>query len=385
MAYAEHALLLPPHAFFLLTLMDGTRTADDMRRAFADQFDGVELPVQQIHDLIAGLDKGCYLDTASSRARQVEVDRAYRAAPVRPAWHAGQAYPESPDELVRQLEAFYDDDQGAGRPQPKAGGSGDDPWAVLVPHIDLRVGGPCFTHGYRPLLEAEPADLYVVLGVAHYGDGSFFVATGKDFDTPLGRVETDRGVLEAWSERAACDLISGEIAHRTEHSVEFQLLFMQHGLGARAYKMLPILCGPLEPYLQVNRPPGQVEESARLLDGLREVLAGDARRVRYIVSVDLAHVGPKFGDPEPIDDDEATRHEELDRNLLSAAEQGDADALFATLAGDGNARRVDAASALYTLLYLQPGLRGRIAAYGQNRQPDTGSMVTFASMVFTPA
>lgn len=47
-----------------------------------------------------------------------------------------------------------------------------------------------------------------------------------------------------------------------------------------------------------------------------------------------------------------------------------------------NARRIDAAASLYTLLHLVPGLRGEVVAYGQNRQPDTGSMVSYASMVF---
>lgn len=384
MCYAEHAILVPPHTFYLLTLMDGTRTADDIQSAFAEQFDGVLLPMSQIHELIRGLDSGCFLDTAEARARIVQVNRAFRDAEVRPAWHAGQAYPGAADDIREQLDGFYRDAEGAGPVEASAGKPKEPVDAVMVPHIDLRAGGPCYTHGYRPLFEAAPADLYVVLGVAHYGDGSFFIATGKDFESPLGKIETDHDLLAAWSEHAGCDLTAGEIAHRTEHSIEFQLIFLQHGLGEHPFKILPVLCGPLEPFLHLGRRPDQVEESAGLLNSLRDVLQKDDRRIRYVVSVDLAHVGPKFGDPDPIDDAAAAHHEQLDRALLAPAERGDAEGLFQALAQDANARRVDAASALYALLHLEPGLDGRIASYGQNRQPDTGSMVSFASMVFRP-
>lgn len=381
MSYAEHAILVPPHAFFLITLMDGQHTVEEMQGAFAEQFEGVRLPLEQIRDLVRSLDKGCFLDTAEARARMVEVEQAFREAEVRPAWHDGQAYPGEPDALTKELDGYYRDDDGAGLVGEGAGTSSAVS-AVLVPHIDLRAGGACYTHGYRPLFEEDPADLYVILGVAHYGDGSFFVGTGKDFETPLGRVRTARELVSAWTEEASLDVCEGQIAHRTEHSIEFQLLFLQHGLNKRPFEILPVLCGSLEPYLAADKRPEEIEESGRLLEALRTTLSGYDGRVRYVVSVDLAHVGPKFGDPEPIDDDAARRHEELDRALLESAVRGDAAGLFLSLQQDMNARRVDAASALYTLLYLNPGLRGELVAYGQNRQPDTGSMVSFGSMLF---
>ncbi|MEZ4764164.1 MAG: hypothetical protein R3C26_13590 [Calditrichia bacterium] len=34
--------------------------------------------------------------------------------------------------------------------------------AIMAPHIDLRVGGACYTHAYKPLIEAETRQMYTL-------------------------------------------------------------------------------------------------------------------------------------------------------------------------------------------------------------------------------
>jgi len=45
-------------------------------------------------------------------------------------------------------------------------------------------------------------------------------------------------------------------------------------------------------------------------------------------------------------------------------------------------RRVDACTAIYTLLSIMEKGEGKTVGYGQNFQPDTQSLVSYGSMVF---
>ena len=57
------------------------------------------------------------------------------------------------------------------------------------------------------------------------------IATRKDFATPLGAAETDGELLDAVAARCSLDLFADEFAHRREHSIEFQVVWLQHVIG----------------------------------------------------------------------------------------------------------------------------------------------------------
>ena len=57
----------PPHAFFILSLMDGETTVKVIREAFNAQF-GQTLAEAQIHELVKVLDGKGFMDTPSFRA-----------------------------------------------------------------------------------------------------------------------------------------------------------------------------------------------------------------------------------------------------------------------------------------------------------------------------
>ncbi len=378
-AFAEKPLLLPLPWFFLVAQMDGTRGTAALQAAFASQFQGLDLPEARIHELTELLDRHGFLDNANSAARIREVREAFLAADMRPAWHAGAAYPKEPADLLRWLDGlFAADATGEGAEHNPVDGALR---GILVPHMDLRVAASVYVPAYRLLRSVEPADLYVILGVAHHGDGACFIATSKDFETPLGPVSTDRETLQRWEEEAGLPLCDGELAHRVEHSIEFQLPFLQY-VNNRPFQILPVLCGPLEPLLHAGTEPGQVPELARLLEGLAAAIGRTEKRVQFVLSVDLSHVGPKFGDADAIRDEQAAQVRARDAELLACAEGVDADAWFAHFAGDKNARRVDAGLAVYTFLSLLRRGQGTMLGYDQDRQPETDSMVSYASMAF---
>lgn len=377
--FAERPLVLPLPWFFLITKMDGTRDTAALQDAFARQFQGLHLPEERIDELLELLDQHGFLDNARSAHRIREVRKAFLAAEVRPAWHAGEAYPGNAADLTQWLEGLFA--AGSAAAQPIGEEENGALRGILVPHMDLRVAAPVYVPAYEMLRTAEPADLYVILGVAHHGGDAYYIATSKDFETPLGRVPTDREALRLWEEEAGLPLCDGELAHRVEHSIEFQLPFLQH-VNRKPFQILPILCGALEPLLHAGRHPGQIPELARRMEGLAAALGRTGKKVQFVLSVDLSHVGTKFGDANGVNETRAAEVRARDAELLACAERVDADAWFEHFRSDRNARRVDAGAAVHTFLWLLRRGRGVRLGYDQNRQPETESMVSYASMAF---
>ena len=419
LVFAPQPLVLGTAGLLILSLLDGRHSIDQVRAVVQRQFPGSDVGAAEIRHLLATLSKGCYLDDHVAAARIARVCADFERADVRPAWHAGTAYPRDPRQLAALLDRLFtiapsapaapESRAAAGRPlgaEPSqrehrdgdhggGGAEGGELVAIMCPHIDLRAGGeiypPAFTALAAAASGARPFDLYVILGVAHNGGNepgkSFAIACDKHYATPFGQVRTSRRLVEDWSRRAGRDVTGQQWLHRTEHSVEFPLLFLQY-IQAQAelppYEVVPVLLGSVDPYLRAGSDPLRAAEVAGELAALRAAVAASGKRALYLLSVDLAHVGPKFGDPEPIDDAAAANCQQADRHLLEYAQRFDAAGFTRALHADGNGRNVDAVSGLFSLYPLLAGAecRGSLLCYGQNRQPDTGSLVSYASMAF---
>ncbi|MCY4376005.1 MAG: AmmeMemoRadiSam system protein B [Spirochaetaceae bacterium] len=399
--FAPQPIVLGAAGLMILSCLDGRHTMGQVRQVLRERLPGADIDVAEIHRLLRTLSRGCFLHDRVSAERIAQVSEEFARATVRPAWHAGRSYPDDAGELAAMFDRFFVEAKTAipravePAAVPAAGSTAPCLAAVMCPHIDLRAGGAIYPPAFAALAAAardpDPIELYVILGVAHHAGAEpgagFAIATDKDYATPFGRAPTGRSVIEEWSRRAGRDVTDRQTLHRTEHSVEFPLLFL-HYIEARAglppYEVGPVLLGSVDPYLRDGSDPLQAAEVAGELQALREGVAASGKRALYVLSVDLAHIGPKFGDPAPVDDAGAASCEQADRALLDYAQRFDSAGLTRSLAACGNNRNVDAVSGLYSLYPLLGGgdRHGTLLAYGQNRQPDTGSLVSYASMAF---
>ena len=90
--------------------------------------------------------------------------------------------------------------------------------------------------------------------------------------------------------------------HRAEHSIEFQVVFLQYVLGKeRSFSIVPILVGSFQDLLERGIDPIDDPEVRRFVEALRLAEAASGKNVAYIGGIDLCHVGPEFGDPAPVD------------------------------------------------------------------------------------
>jgi hypothetical protein len=346
------------------------------------------MDTQQVQLLADELDRGLFLASPRFQRRLRALILDYLRMPVRPASQAGKAYPAEPDKLLRMVEGFFAAPDGPGALPPPAPAQRHTLPGLVLPHIDLRVGGATYAHGYKALLEDSQADLVVVLGVAHQGPGEgLFSVSTKDFATPLGTVRVARGMCERLQKVSDVEAPVAEYAHRGEHSVEFQAVILQallHERLGRDFELVPILCGPVEPFLAEERSPLEDGHFKRFVETLRTELDGARRRWSVLASVDFSHVGPKFGDFTPVTERLLPPVRRGDERLLSRIESLDAEGFCAEIVRTHNSRHVDAAVPVLTLLALGKGLfkRARRLHYDQMLEVPTKSVVSFASLAF---
>jgi AmmeMemoRadiSam system protein B len=291
--------------------------------------------------------------------------------------------------LSAPLDGYFSAAEGPGA--PSARNKRATPKAVVAPHIDFHRGGPAYAWAYKSLAESGGADLYILLGTSHCGGQSPYILTLKDFDTPLGLVDTDKDFVNRL--QAACDedCFVDEYLHRGEHSLEFQVLFLKYtaqkhaaltGEPEKPFKIVPILVSSFHAMMMSQTLPEQTAAVGTFLRTLREMACRDSRQICFVAGVDLAHVGRQFGDTEPITDEFLMWVEAEDRRLVERLTALDAAGFFNEIAKDQDKRKICGFSPLYSLIHLLDGARGNHLHYDQAFTPETGSAVTFTSMIF---
>jgi MEMO1 family protein len=377
-----------PLGYFLLSYFDGEHSFIDIQEAHSKQF-GALLLSDELKKFVDMLDEHYYLVSERFLEYQRAAIEEFRRLPVRAPAHMGGVYNEDPAKLKTQLDSYFLHPDGPGF--PAHANSGPPPKAIVAPHIDFHRGGPAYAWAYKALIENEGANLYILLGTSHCGGSTPYILTSKDFSTPLGIVETDKPFIQALQERSGGDLFSDEYLHRGEHSLEFQVLFIKYISQKRAeitggvekpFKIVPILVSSFHPMLIEQTLPEKTSPVGRFLTALQELTSMEQRQVCLVAGVDLAHVGQQFGDREPIDNNFLKWVENEDQTLIDRLAALDAPGFFNEIAKDRDKRRICGFSPLYSLIHLLKGHKGTQLKYSQAFTAETGSAVTFASMIF---
>lgn len=369
---------VPYPAYVAMVLMDGSRSVSELQAALAGQLGGVRVSEEEIGALVGQLDAALLLDSAHFRAHRRQVEADFRQSPVRPAAHAGQSYPDDAKALREMIEGFFAAPEGPGMPNGRMGAPLK---ALVAPHIDFNRGGPCFAWAYKALAQSPPPDVFVLLGTGHSARDPF-VMSRKDFETPLGLLKADREVIDRVAEAAPFDVFADEFAHRTEHSLEFQAVFLAYLYPDMDIPMVPILCGSFHDLVAGKQSPMASPAVAGFVAALRQALADSGKRTCFIAGVDLSHVGQRFGDSEPLSEAFVADVEATDRALLAAAGAMDAEGYFDVVIREGDRTRVCGTSSIYAMLQAMDADCGTLLKYDRSVDFETQQMVSFASMAF---
>jgi AmmeMemoRadiSam system protein B len=377
--FTEEVALLSIPALDIVSLFDGEHSLAEIHRVVSARHGQQAPALEEIAGFAARLDDAGFLDSPRFAERQRRIEETWLASPSRPAAHAGGAYAGEAEALRSEIDGFFVDPEGPGLPE--AGAARPRLRGLIAPHIDFHRGGPTYAWAYRALLERADADLFVILGTCHAGMEDPFTVTLKPYETPLGPAAVDRGFFEALQRRYRDDLLASETAHRSEHSIEFQAVMLRRLLGDRPFTILPVLASFLHEAVWTGGAPEADPRVPRFLDALGESIAGSSLKVCVIAGVDLAHVGPRFGDALANTPAFLERVAREDRKMLEPVIAGDPAAFFESVAADGDSRRICGLSPIYAFLRALPGARGELLRYSQ--WPDQQGAVSFCAAAFS--
>jgi AmmeMemoRadiSam system protein B len=375
----DDPMILDPFSFLVWQLMTGSTDLAAIRREIAVYAEGVDVPENRILHVIEQLTKNLLVESPEVDERRRTLAEDYRKLTTRPAMFAGKGgYAVEPSALDREIDGYYRGELGAGAPDRTA--AHPPLRGVLSPHIDFRRGGACYTHAWREVAESAPPETVVVLGVAHLSPPSPFILSDKAYETPLGALEPDRDFIKAFNKRSPGGLMDDEIVHRNEHSIEFQAVFLRHALPDADLRIVPILCSSFDP--ANGKGPSSDARTEDTILALDECVRACGRKILIVAGVDLAHVGPRFGDDRPIDESLVKWMTEGDAKSLRHVAAVDPEGFWQSVMADGNQRHVCGLTATYTALRLLKGAAGSLKQYAFAPDP-AGGLVSFAAATFS--
>jgi AmmeMemoRadiSam system protein B len=368
-------LRVSPREFTWMQWLDGSNTLRDVQAAAMRESGGALVPIEPLLELIEKLDIALFLDGPRFEA--------YLTGPIREPSCLG-CYPDDADELRRKLTGYFTGVGGPGLPTKHAtNGTPRAPIrALLAPHIDYARGGVSYAWTYKELAERTDASLFVIVGTSHYS-GERFTLTRQSFRTPLGVVETDQKFVDGIVGHYGDGLFDDPLAHVPEHSIELEVVFLQFLFEKmRPIRIVPLVCGSFQDCVKSGEEPAKADDVARMIAALKKAELEAGEPVCYVISGDLAHIGPKFGDPGRVTESQLTISRVQDQALIERAEKIDPQGYFRVIEQEGDTRRICGLPPTYVVLNAATPASGKLLHYGQYVHPRGHESVSFAGMAF---
>jgi AmmeMemoRadiSam system protein B len=373
---SKEKLVLPLNYFFIIQHFDGEHSLQEIGGLYLKRFGEFLMP-NKVEQLVSDLDIKLFLEGDRVEEAKQEARTLYRQAPHRPAAFAGRSYEADGTKLKRQIDGFFTSKEG---PSFKPSENKGKPIkGLVVPTHDLKQAGPIYAWAYKELQEAQQPEVYVIIGTANAGLEHLFAVTDKDFETPLGVLPVDRAIIDRLKSLVP-EFFAEDIAHLSEHAIEFQLPFLQTNTGAtKPVTIVPILSSFSAMSL---RDPAVRSSVDRFIETLREAIAESGKITCIIAAGELAHLGMRYGDSAPPTDFSFHRSMQYDLEMLKFVEELKPEEFAGYIQKEKDQRRISGFSPIYSLLRLIQAEKGQVLRYDRGITDQYNSTVTYASMAF---
>ncbi len=371
--YSDSTLLIPPPLVQVLDCFDGQQSTLDLRAELVRITGEIEIEELEKH-LYDSLNEAGFLENDRYREIKASSEADFAARTVRPPNFAGSAYPSDRAELSELLLSRVGGPQGS-----------SDTFGIVAPHASPDGGWSTYRAAYRalPLIEEARDRTFVILGTSHYGAPDRFGLTRKQFVTPYGEARTNAALVDELVDAAPDAIRMEDYCHCVEHSIEFQVIFLQHLYGPDV-KILPILCGPFVKSVYEGVAPESNLHVAWFFDALGNIAARDSKQLFWVLGVDMAHMGRRYGDRlrAKASLGEMLAIENRDRQRIEQIAVGNLQGYWSLVQEGQDDLKWCGSAPFYTFMKVVPGSKGELLDYHQ-WQIDADSVVSFGAMKFT--
>ena len=377
--YTQAVLLIPLGWIPALAILNGKSTELDLQATLSRANGGQLVQQEDVQHFVHTLRNHGFLDSEEFHRMRDSRHEEFRQSAERPSMHAGSAYAADPAELTRQLREDF-------RIVPPIHSSSPQLLGVAAPHVSPFGGVESYASAYRRLAPGLGDRTFVILGTSHYGAPEKFGLTRKAYSTPLGNAEVDVDLMDRLAAAAPASVTREDYCHAVEHSIEFQVVFLQQAVRPHI-RILPILCGPLWDSLRTGQPPDSHPQVARFIEALAELATTEGDRLFWVLGVDMAHIGARYGDGVAVTANEGRMREVAARDnaRLDRVCACDTRGFFDLVHPNQDELKWCGYSPIYVFLrtmeHVRPSARGRLLRYDQ-WNIDAQSVVSFGALEF---
>jgi AmmeMemoRadiSam system protein B len=373
--FSDAMLIIPPVLVECLQCFDGKQTDLDLRAALVRVTGSLEVGDIEQH-LVNTLSTAGFLEDETFERIQAERRREFAEKPVREPAHAGSAYPEDAGELRETMGRYMDGETAAAQADGNLFG-------IAAPHVSPEGGWQSYRAAYGQLKPEHAGRTFVILATSHYGEPEHFGLTRKNYRTPMGEAQTDQRLVNRLAERGGPGVQMEDFCHSFEHTVELQVIFLQHMLGA-GVKILPVLCGSFARSLYRGGDPEDDDKVKAFFEALGELREQEGDNLFWVLGVDMAHMGARYQDQFSAVAGEGVMSEvgSRDEERIARINRCDAEGFWDLLRENHDDLKWCGSSPFYTFLKTAPKTRGELLRYEQ-WNIDERSVVSFAGMAFS--
>lgn len=374
LGYSTPDFALPADAEPILSLMDGTRSVNDIIKFSSD-----EVTKEQILGYARFLDENALLDSEYFSEHAELIESEYERSNIHTSITSGTSYPVDPKELKEFLDNAFE--------AHKNSETFNAAKALYAPHIDIRFGMKSYVKAFSAIKNLQPKKVFI-LATSHYSglygqeySNRPFIFSSKEFNLPNGLVKSDKKTISLIREQTSHDEIFGtsfsDRAHRIEHSIELPLLFLNH-IWQHDFEIIPILVGNFDQlyYAKDGFLAHQIEAFTYLLNQ-----QFNDEETFFLISGDLAHFGKKFGDQKPASELFA-QVKAFDEAFLEVGATNDPETMLEIMSSEYDPYRICGFPPLFAFMNGFPELKGKILSRELWHETERESAVSFGSILF---
>ncbi|MEN3044640.1 MAG: AmmeMemoRadiSam system protein B [Candidatus Hydrothermales bacterium] len=339
-------MFLSKNSFLLLTLIDGKGTISDIKSKYL-KITGIILSDIEIINFINALDQNFLLYNERFLERVKKEKEKIKNENFKEIKY-GNNLEELKESISKKYFEFTKRIKG-----------------VIVPHIDLKAAITTYQKFFS-ILQSIKEKIIFVFGVPHFWYELPFSIFPKNFMVGEKIVESDLALIEKISKVFDYDITADFFAYKREHSIEFPVLFISF-LNENK-KVITSLVSE-----------SNVKKLKEISKKITEVLKDLKEDIFLISSIDLSHVGRKFGDEKSYDP------EEVDKIYIDSILNLENEKAFELLEKNENRTRIDGKNTNFLFLEILKEFnikKGNLIDYKKHYEELSDSIVTYALMVF---
>lgn len=373
----ENGVALDRGVIPLLQMLDGNHTFRDIQMVLMRRSGGTLIPLSEIEAFIHQLDDIFLLESDRLHEHVTALYEEFNRQPSRAPSHAGKSYDMDPDKFSRFIE---NTEQELLQNIPDY--SEKTITGLLAPHIDISVAAKTYVDLYRRLRE-KTYDLVIIFGINHQWQDGLYSISPKNFITPFGILQTDGDFITELNQRVPeGTLATNDFGHRTEHSIEFQTVFLHYYLRSSPPLIIPILCGGIHEFIFQKKNIFADERFLAMGEALTNLIDEGGRNVLLVAGVDFSHIGLKFGHQMPAPSMLPPARAN-DQKIINALEAGNPETIFDNAVENQDHFHVCGLPSILICSHLLKNHSGTLLAHETYDEQATKSAVTYASMIFT--